>query len=47
MELTAALRSRAKALGFCAVGITGAEPFNEAEAAAAERTGQGLMDVLS
>lgn len=47
MELTAALRSRAKAMGFCAVGITSAEPFGEAEAAAADRTGRGLMDGLS
>ena len=47
MELTDALKRRAKALGFCAVGITSAEPFHEAEAAAAARTGQGLMDGLS
>ena len=47
MELTAALKSQAKALGFCAVGITSAEPFHEAEAAAADRTAQGLMDGLS
>jgi epoxyqueuosine reductase len=47
MEPTAALKNRAFALGFCAVGITSAEPFNEAEAAAADRTGQGLMDGLS
>ncbi|HEV2014502.1 MAG TPA: tRNA epoxyqueuosine(34) reductase QueG [Candidatus Dormibacteraeota bacterium] len=47
MSLTDALKSRAKSLGFCAVGITSAEPFKEAEAAAADRTGQGLMDGLS
>src|SRR5712691_5557967 len=47
MELTEALKSQAKALGFCAVGITSAEPFHEAEAAAADRTAQGLMDGLT
>jgi epoxyqueuosine reductase len=47
MDLTAALKSRAKALGFCAIGITSADPFEEAEAAAAHRTAEGLMDGLS
>jgi epoxyqueuosine reductase len=47
MELTAAVKSRARALGFCAVGITSADPFEEAEAAAALRTRDGLMDGLS
>jgi len=47
MELTAAVKARARALGFCAVGITSAEPFDEAEAAAARRTGEGLMDGLT
>jgi epoxyqueuosine reductase len=47
MELTAAVKARAKALGFCAVGITSADPFNEAEAAAARRTSEGLMDGLT
>ncbi|HEX9096831.1 MAG TPA: tRNA epoxyqueuosine(34) reductase QueG [Candidatus Dormibacteraeota bacterium] len=47
MDLTAAVKSRAKALGFCAVGITGADPFEEAEAAAANRTAFGLMDGLT
>src|ERR1700694_2658924 len=47
MDLTAALKSRAKALGFCAIGITSADPFEEAEAAAAHRTAEGLMDGLT
>jgi len=47
MELTAAVKARAKALGFCAVGITSADPFDEAETAAARRTAEGLMDGLT
>src|SRR5260370_19348326 len=47
MELTAAVKARASALGFCAVGITTADPFEEAEAAAARRTAEGLMDGLT
>jgi epoxyqueuosine reductase len=47
MELTTAVKARAKALGFCAVGITSADPFEEAEAAAARRTADGLMDGLT
>src|SRR2546426_2475658 len=47
MSLTDALKSRARALGFCAVGVTGAEPFHEAESAAATRTAEGLLDGLS
>jgi len=47
MELTAAVKARAKALGFCGVGITSADPFEEAEAAAARRTSDGLMDGLT
>src|SRR5438132_14155686 len=47
MDLTEAVKSQAKALGFCAVGITSADPFEEAEAAAAHRTAEGLMDGLS
>jgi len=47
MELTAAVKARARALGFCAVGITSADPFAEAEAAAAQRTAEGLMDGLT
>jgi epoxyqueuosine reductase len=47
MELTAAVKARAKALGFCAVGITSADPFEEAETAAARRTSEGLMDGLT
>jgi epoxyqueuosine reductase len=47
MDLTAALKSRATALGFCAIGITSADPFEEAEAAAARRTAEGLMDGLT
>ena len=47
MDLTEAVKSQAKALGFCAVGITSADPFEEAEAAAAQRTADGLMDGLN
>jgi epoxyqueuosine reductase len=47
MNLTEEVKNRAKALGFCAVGITGAEPFEEAETAAANRTAEGLMDGLT
>jgi epoxyqueuosine reductase len=46
MSLTSELKHRAAELGFCAVGVTGAEPFSEAETAAAKRTQQGLMDGL-
>jgi epoxyqueuosine reductase len=46
MSLTSALKSRARELGFCAVGVTSAEPFAKAEAAAASRTREGLMDGL-
>src|SRR5947207_55169 len=47
MPLTEALKDRARALGFCAVGVTGAEPFVEAESAATTRTAEGLMDGLT
>lgn len=47
MSLTQAVKRRAKELGFSAVGITGADRFVEAEAAAASRTVEGLMDGLS
>jgi epoxyqueuosine reductase len=47
MDLTAAVKSHAKALGFSAVGITSADPFEEAEASAANRTAAGLMDGLT
>src|SRR6266550_4361652 len=47
MSLTDEVKRRATELGFCAVGVTGAERFSEAEAAAANRTQQGLMDGLS
>ena len=47
MDLTAAIKSQAKALGFSAVGITSADPFEEAEASAANRTAAGLMDGLT
>ncbi|MDQ6712909.1 MAG: tRNA epoxyqueuosine(34) reductase QueG [Candidatus Dormibacteraeota bacterium] len=47
MSLTSALKQQAQALGFCAVGVTGAERFSEAESAAAGRTAEGLMDGLS
>jgi epoxyqueuosine reductase len=46
MTLTEELKELARWLGFAAVGITGAEPFSQAEAAAAERTRAGLMDGL-
>src|SRR2546429_7438136 len=47
MSLTDALKDRARALGFCALGVTGTEPFHEAESAAATRTAEGLLDGLS
>src|SRR5438309_9241373 len=47
MSLTEALKQRARQLGFCAIGVTGAEPFREAETAAAGRTRKGLMDGLT
>ena len=47
MSLTEALKRRAKALGFSAIGITSAERFVEAEDAAATRTEHGLMDGLT
>ena len=47
MSLTDEVKRRATELGFCSVGVTGAERFSEAETAAAIRTGLGLMDGLS
>src|SRR3989475_3824956 len=47
MSLTDEVKRRATELGFCSVGVTGAERFSEAETAAANRTGQGLMEGLS
>ena len=47
MSLTEDLKRRAREIGFCAVGVTGAEPFSEAETAAAGRTDEGLMDGLT
>src|SRR2546423_13418421 len=47
MSLTDEVKRRATELGFCAVGVTGAERFSEAETAAANRTQQGLMEGLS
>ena len=47
MTLTAEVKRYAKELGFCAVGITTAEPFTPAEEAAAQRTAAGLMDGLT
>jgi epoxyqueuosine reductase len=47
MDLTAELKDRAKRLGFCAVGITTADRLEEAEAVAARRTAEGLMDGLT
>ena len=46
MSLKDDLQSRAQELGFVATGVTGAEPFREAEAAALQRTEAGLMDGL-
>src|SRR5438128_11603940 len=46
MSLTDALKARARALGFCAVGVTGAEPFLEAGPGAPQRTAEGLLDGL-
>src|SRR2546421_10288606 len=47
MSLTDEVKRRATELGFCSVGVTGAERFSEAETAAANRTQQGLMEGLS
>src|SRR6059058_3792775 len=47
MSLTDEVKRRATELGFCSVGVTGAERFSEAETAAATRTQQGLMEGLS
>src|SRR5437764_10356097 len=47
MSLTQEVKRRATELGFCAVGVTGAERFSLAEAAAVNRTQEGLMDGLS
>src|SRR5919201_5138910 len=47
MTLTDRLKERAIGLGFCAVAVTSADPFTEAEVAAAERTAGGLMDGLT
>src|SRR5947209_16886941 len=47
MSLTETVKNRAAELGFSAVGVTSAEPFSEAETAAAARTAQGLMDGLT
>src|SRR5436189_4216799 len=46
MSLTDALKARARALGFCAVGVGGAEPVREAGSAAATLTAEGLLDGL-
>src|SRR5437764_2922370 len=47
MSLTQEVNRRATELGFCAVGVTGAERFSQAEAAAVNRTQEGLMDGLA
>src|SRR5438270_10338238 len=47
MSLTDEVKRRATELGFCSVGVTSAERFAEAETAAANRTGEGLMEGLS
>src|ERR1700694_72110 len=44
MSLTREVKQRARELGFCAVGVTDAERFTDAERAAAGRTADGLMD---
>ncbi|MEO6797316.1 MAG: tRNA epoxyqueuosine(34) reductase QueG [Candidatus Dormibacter sp.] len=46
MSLSDDVKTRARELGFVAVGATTAEPFTQAEAAALARTEQGLMDGL-
>src|SRR2546428_5568586 len=46
MGLTDELKSRARELGFVAVGVTSADPFKEAQQASIERTEAGLMDGL-
>ena len=47
MSLTDELKRRANRLGFAAVGITTADPFLDADAAATTRTNAGLMDGLT
>src|SRR3989441_9664456 len=47
MSLTDEIKRHAIELGFCAVGVTGAERFSDAETAAANRTQQGLRAGLS
>jgi len=47
MALTQEVKHLASSLGFCAVGITGADPFTPAAEVAARRTHDGLMDGLS
>src|SRR3989441_2305221 len=47
MSLTDEIKRHAIELGFCAVGVTGADRFSAAETAATDRTQQGLMDGLS
>ena len=47
MSLKSEVKRRARELGFCGVGVTGAQRFAEAETAAVNRTQQGLMDGLS
>lgn len=47
MTLTEQVKRLAKSLGFCAVGVTSADPFTQAEEAATRRTQDGLMDGLS
>jgi epoxyqueuosine reductase len=47
MSLTDEVKRQARALGFCAVGITSADVFVDAEAVAAARTADGLMDGLT
>ena len=46
MSLSDDVKTRARELGFVAVGATTAEPFTQAEAAALARTEQGLMGGL-
>ncbi|MDQ6883119.1 MAG: tRNA epoxyqueuosine(34) reductase QueG [Candidatus Dormibacteraeota bacterium] len=46
MSLSDDLKTRSRELGFVAAGVTGAEPFDEAEAAALARTAEGKMDGL-
>ncbi len=46
MSLTTDLKDRAYELGFCSVGVTAAQPFDETRAITQARIAEGLMDGL-